>query len=67
MNWMHIRAKQAAYTRILIKVGKGRPDYAPSPAPHVARDWKENTANAWLPYTNIWDNFPHELFLFFST
>ena len=46
---MHIRAKQAAYTRILTKFGKGRPDYAHarSPAPHVARDWKENMASVY--------------------
>ena len=41
-----IQCKQAAYTPILAKLGKGR---------HVYVRVGGNIANAWLPCTNIWE------------
>ena len=43
------RAIQGNLHPILIKVGK---DHDVN-----MRAWAENIANAWVPYTNIWENF----------
>ena len=54
-----IQCKQAAYTAILSKSGKGsqRNMYAwMKDIPRFSCSaWAENSANAWLPYTNIWE------------
>ena len=51
-----IQCKQAPYTPILTKVGKGRHVCVRAPngdSPFLRSAWAENIANTWLPYTNM--------------
>ena len=52
-----IQCKQAAYTASKSGKGSQRNMYAcMKDIPRFSRSaWAENIANAWLPYTNIWE------------
>ena len=62
MRGRAVQCKQAAYTSILLKLGKGRHVYVRAwPRPSRSA-WVENIANAWLPYTNMGKRLKCDIF-----